>query len=132
MKNLFLLFLIVSIFACQNSNNNSTAKSSEDNVNVEKFSDSELNQIKNKISIRGTEENGEVVSSQDISEIKFISPGMFNLKFTPSGKEKIRLITTANLNKNIEVRIGNEIVSKPVVQEIIDSEEMQITGINVN
>jgi len=108
MKNSILLFLTISIFACQNS---------------------ELNQIKDKISIRGTVENGEVITAQDISEIKYLSPGTYSLKFTSSGKEKMRLITTANLNKNIEIRLGNEVVSKPVVREIIDGDIMQITGI---
>lgn len=92
------------------------------------YSKLELGKIKNAMTIRGSEAGGEIITGADLIAVNFTEEEVFELVFKPKGAAKMKALTTANLGENMEIRLGEEVISKPKVRAVIALEKMQVTG----
>lgn len=92
------------------------------------FSKLDLEKIKNAMTIRGSEPGGEIITGADLVAVSFSEEEVFELIFKPEGTAKMKALTTANMDKNMEIRLGEEVISKPKVRAVIAMDKMQVTG----
>ena len=92
------------------------------------YGEEQLAKIKSAMTIRGTEPDGEIITGDDLIGVNFVEEEIFELIFKPEGVAKMQRLTKANMDKNMEIRLGEEVISKPLVKAVIGLDRMQVTG----